>query len=83
MEQTSGYIAQREIKVCRLKKVIYGLKQSPREWFEKFSITISGIGFHRCHSDHSVFAQHTKSGIVVLTVYIDGILLTGSDLLNY
>ena len=79
MEQPPGYVAQREHKVCRLKKAIYGLKQSLRAWFEKFSITISGIGFHRCHSDHSVFVRRTKSGIVVLTVYVDDILLTGSD----
>ena len=47
--------------------------------FEKFSITISGIDFHRCHSDHSVFIRHTKSDLVILTVYVDDIQLTGSD----
>jgi len=30
-------------------------------------------------SDHSIFARRTKSGIVVLIVYVDYILLTGSD----
>jgi len=65
-------------KVCYLKKAIYGLKQSPRAWFEKFSLTISVIGFHRCHSDHSVFVRRTKYDIVVLVVYVD-ILLTSSD----
>ena len=58
---------------------IYGLKQSPRAWFEKFSLTISGIGFRRCHSYHFVFVLHTRSGIVVLVVYVDDILLTGSN----
>jgi len=62
-------------KVCCLKKAIYELKQSPRMWLEKFSLTISGIGFHQCHSDHFVFLWHTKSGIVVL----HDILLTDSD----
>jgi len=54
-----------------------------RAWFEKFSITISGNDFHRRHSDHSVFVRRTKSGIVVLIVYIDDILLTGSDSAGY
>jgi len=79
MEQPPGYVAQGETKVCRLKKTIYGLKQSPKAWFEKFSLTISGIDFRWCHSDHSVFIQRTRSGIVILTVYVNGILLTESD----
>ena len=40
---------------------------------------ISVIDFHRCRSDHSIFVQHTKSGIVVLVVFVDDILLTDSD----
>ena len=79
MEQPPGYAAQGESKVCRLKKIIYRLKQSPRAWFEKFSITIFGIGFRLCRSDHSVFVRRTKSGIVVPTVYVDDILLSRSD----
>jgi len=78
-EQPPGYIAQGETKVCRLKKIIYGLKQSPRVWFEKFSLTISGISFCRWHSDHSVFVRDTKSGIVIMMIYVDDILLTRSD----
>jgi len=35
--------------------------------------------FHRYHSDHSVFIRRTKSGFVILTAYIDDILLTKSD----
>jgi len=74
MKQPPGYVAQGDNIVRHLKKAIYGLKQSARAWFEKFSITISGIGFHRCHSNHSVFVRRTKSGIIVLTVYVDDIL---------
>jgi len=66
-------------KVCPLKKVIYGLKQNPKAWFEKFSLTISSIEFRRCHSDHSIFVRRTRSGIVVQAIYVDNILLTGGD----
>jgi len=79
MEQPSGYIAQGRIKVCHLKNAIYGLKQSPRAWFEKFSLTISIIRFCWCHLDHSIFVRRTKAGIIVLTIYVDDILLIGSD----
>ena len=30
MEQPPGYVAQEVKRVCKLKKAIYGLKQSPR-----------------------------------------------------
>ena len=37
IEQSPGYVAQGETCVCKLKKAIFGLKQSPRAWFNKFS----------------------------------------------
>ena len=79
IEQSPGYVTQGENTVCKLRKAIYGLKQSSRAWFEKFSVLISCIGFAHCHSDHSVFVRHTKSGSVILAVYVDDILLTRSD----
>ena len=32
-------------KVCRLRKSLYGLKQSPRAWFERFTKVVKGYGF--------------------------------------
>ena len=45
MEQPLGFVAQGESgKVCRLHKAIYGLKQSPRAWFGKFSEVVLKFG---------------------------------------
>ncbi|KAK4380940.1 Retrovirus-related Pol polyprotein from transposon RE2 [Sesamum angolense] len=84
MEQPTGYVAQGEKQrmVCKLKKAIYGLEQSPRAWFDKFSRIIGEFGFSRCQADHSVFVQTTTSGMVVLAVYVDDILITGSDIVG-
>ena len=45
MEQPPGVVAQGEIsRVCRLRKSLYGLKQSPCAWFGKFSEVIEKFG---------------------------------------
>ena len=45
MEQPPGFIAQGEIgKVCRLRKSLYGLKQSLCAWFGKFSQAVEEFG---------------------------------------
>ena len=56
------------------------LKQSPQAWFEKFSSIVTTYGLQRCAVDHSVFYRQTDSGCVILAVYVDDILVTGSDL---
>lgn len=35
-------------KVCKLKKFLYGLKQSPRAWFHRFTNVLKGNGYQQC-----------------------------------
>ena len=80
MEQLIGFVSQGEIeKVCRLRKSLYGLKQSPRAWFGKFSQVIEKFGLQKGKSDHSVFYWNSSSGIILLVVYVDDIVITESD----
>ena len=65
--------------VLRLKKAIYGLKQSPRAWYNKLSTTLNGRGFRKSELDHTLFTLTTPSGMVALLVYVDDIIITGSD----
>ena len=65
--------------VLRLKKAIYGLKQSPRAWYHKLSTTLNGRGFNRSEADHTLFTLTSQQGIVVILVYVDDIIITGSD----
>ena len=80
MEQPPGFVAQGELgKVCRLRKSLYGLKQSPRAWFGKFSQAVETFGLSKSKLDHSVFFKCSDSGIILLIVYVDDIIITGSD----
>ena len=80
MEQPPGYVAQGESsEVCLLKKAIYGLKKSPRAWFHKFSQLLFAYGFVSTVSDPTVMRKRTPHGCVILAVYVDDIIITGSD----
>ncbi|KAK8954626.1 hypothetical protein KSP39_PZI001744 [Platanthera zijinensis] len=79
MQQPPGFETTGESLVCHLRKSIYGLKQSPRAWFEKFSKVVCTSGFTRSSADFSLFTHHRSTGTVILLVYVDDILITGND----
>ena len=66
-------------KVCRLRKSLYGLKQSPRAWFNKFSQVVEEFVMQKSKSDHSVFYKNSSSGIIMLVVHVDDIVISGCD----
>lgn len=53
MEQPEGY--KKGNKVCLLKKSIYGLKQSPRQWNRRFDEFMRAQGFERSLDDLCVY----------------------------
>ena len=80
MEQPSGFVALGEIEnVCRLRKFLYSLKQSPRAWFGKFNQVVETFGMQKSKSDHSVFYKNFSSSSILLAVYVDNIVITESD----
>ena len=62
-----------------LLHAIYGLKQSARASFIKFSGLLMAYGFNPCKSDLIVMRETTSVGCVVLKIYVDDILLTGNN----
>jgi Reverse transcriptase (RNA-dependent DNA polymerase) len=53
MSLPPGYIRENTSNlVCRLNKSIYGLKQSPRAWYDKLSSHLLSYNFKICNADH-------------------------------
>ncbi|RVX16274.1 Retrovirus-related Pol polyprotein from transposon TNT 1-94 [Vitis vinifera] len=44
-------------KVCKSKKSLYGLKQSPRAWFGRFTKSMRAFGYRQSNSDHTLFLK--------------------------
>jgi hypothetical protein len=65
--------------VCRLHKSLYGLKQAPRAWYNRLSEFLISIGFQASKVDTSLFILSFSGAIFYLLVYVDDILLTGSN----
>ncbi|XP_062085399.1 uncharacterized mitochondrial protein AtMg00810-like [Humulus lupulus] len=52
---------------------------SPRAWFLKLSTTILDLGFVASQADASLFIYRSKTVVVLLLIYVDDIILTGSS----
>ncbi|BBN68151.1 hypothetical protein Prudu_303S000400, partial [Prunus dulcis] len=63
----------------QLRKVLYGLKQSPRAWFGRFTMAMKNNGFKQCNSDHTLFLKHRKGKVTTLIIYVDDMIITGND----
>ncbi|RVW22108.1 Retrovirus-related Pol polyprotein from transposon RE1 [Vitis vinifera] len=66
-------------KVYKLKKSLYGLKQSPRAWFGRFTKSMRAFGYRQSNSDHTLFLKKQHGKITALIVYVDDMVVTGND----
>ena len=65
--------------VCKFKKSLYGLKQSPRMWYHKFDTYIWGLGFTRRKLNQCVYLKLIGDRVIYLVLYVDDMLLIGND----
>ena len=80
MEQPEGCVVPgQERKVCKLVKSLYGLKQAPKQWHEKFDSVMISNGFKINECDKCVYIKNTENGYVILCLYVDDMLIVGSN----
>ena len=66
--------------VCKLEKSIYGLKQASRSWNLCFHEKVKKFGFSRSKDESCVYVKASGSIVTFLVLYVDDILLIGSDI---
>ena len=64
-----------EIKVCQLKKAIYGLKQVSRAWNLKANSILNDLDFKKCPHEPCLFTKKINGALVVLALYVDDFFL--------
>ena len=80
MQQPPGYVDSHfPSHVCKLHKSLYGLKQDPRAWFDRFTSQLLHLGFVASLADPSLFIYHYDHTTIYLLLYVDDIIITGND----
>lgn len=65
--------------VYRLRKSLYGLKQTPRLWFSKLSTTLVDLEYVQSKSDYNLFTKTTPDALTLVLVYVDDLLIAGNS----
>ncbi|KAH9688953.1 hypothetical protein KPL70_015278 [Citrus sinensis] len=81
MIQPCGFrVAGKENHVCRVIKSLYGLKQSPRQWYKRFDQFIQGQKFTRSEHNHYVYFRRLPDGaFIYLLLYVDDMLIASKN----
>lgn len=66
-------------KVLKLKKAIYGLKQSSRMWYRKVEDCLCNIGYIKSKYEPCLFIKRTKTYITVIALYVDDFFIFSND----
>ena len=64
-----------EGKVWRLRKCLYGLKQSPRMWNMTIDKVLKEMGFSRFTTEHGIYVVGEGDDRVFVALYVDDLLI--------
>lgn len=80
MKLPPGIQSSFDNELCKLRRSLNGLKQAPRAWFDTVRRVLRQSKCVRSKNDPSVFLRRCSSGITILLVYVDDIIIRGLDL---
>lgn len=66
-------------KICKLKKSLYGLKKSPKNWNCKFNNFMLDEEFIRSKNDPCLYFKCSGSDYIYLLLFVDDLLYFGSN----
>jgi hypothetical protein len=66
--------------VCKLKRSLYGLNQSPRKWYQNFDTYILILGFVRSKVDRCVYYKEEGGQFIYVSLYFGDMFLVGKNM---
>lgn len=75
MRQPEGFHSGTERSVCRLKRNLYGLKQSARIWNKKVDSVFKAMGFVQSIADPCLYIRKKGGTFTYILIYVDDIIV--------
>ena len=75
MEQPEGFEVGGPGHICKLKKLLYSLKQAGRVWNKKLYATLEKMKFSQIFSDNSIYVFIRDDVCIILPIFINNITL--------
>jgi hypothetical protein len=81
VKQPEGFVVKgKKDLVCKLKRSLYGLKKSPRMWYQNFNTYILSFGFVRSKVVHCIYSKEEGDNFIYVALYVDDMLLIGNSM---
>ena len=65
--------------VWLLKRSLYGMVQSGRNWYFRLREWLVSYGFNPSFADPCVYTKKTANGIIIIGVYVDDVVILSTD----
>lgn len=62
-----------------MERSLFGLKQAPRAWNDRFCKFLVHLGFKPSYADPSSFVKSVDGSLIVLLLHVDDIILTNNN----
>lgn len=62
-----------------MRKALYGLRESPRTWYDSFNDFVEKLGFERSKYNYCWYKKVKNGKILYLLVFVDDILMCGKN----
>lgn len=80
MDQPEGFVqVEKKYLMCKLEKVLYGLKQSPMVWYHRIDSFFINEGFHRSQADHLLYIIRIGEYLLVAILYVNNLIILASN----
>src|SRR6202012_2938371 len=80
MHQPIGFVSAGDTSgmACKLNKSLYGLKQAGRTWNKRIDSALRTLNFQPIHADPCVYIYRRDSITLIISLYVDDLLLASS-----